>query len=144
MHGKDDELSNIRKLPFTVNTSDPIYRSGDPNQEGENGRAVKIDKNQLTPEQKKLYEVGFDKYAFNKYASDLISIHRKLPDVADKKCLTEKYNEDLPDTSVIVCFHNEAWSVLLRTVHSVLERTPSKLLKELILVDDFSDMPHTK
>ncbi|KIH57769.1 glycosyltransferase, group 2 family protein [Ancylostoma duodenale] len=60
------------------------------------------------------------------------------------RCLTEKYHEDLPDTSVIVCFYNEAWSVLLRTVHSVLERSVDKLLKEVILVDDFSDMPHTK
>nr|CDJ85899.1 Glycosyl transferase and Ricin B lectin domain containing protein [Haemonchus contortus] len=61
-----------------------------------------------------------------------------------KKCLTEKYHDDLPDTSVVVCFHNEAWSVLLRTVHSILERTPDRLLKEIILVDDFSDMAHTK
>ncbi|RCN30793.1 glycosyltransferase, group 2 family protein [Ancylostoma caninum] len=98
----------------------------------------------LTPEQKKLYDLGFQNNAFNQYASDLISIHRTLPDVIDKECLTEKYHEDLPDTSVVVCFHNEAWSVLLRTVHSVLERTPDKLLNELILVDDFSDMPHTK
>jgi len=59
-------------------------------------------------------------------------------------CKTEKYPEDLPDSSVVICFHNEAWSVLLRTVHSVIERTPDKLLKDVVLVDDFSDMEHLK
>ena len=55
------------------------------------------------------------------------------------RCLTKRYPKDLPDASVIVIFHNEAWSALLRTVHTVLVRSPTHLLKEIILVDDNSD-----
>lgn len=46
--------------------------------------------------------------------------------------------------SVIICFHNEGWTVLARTVHSVIDRTPESLLDAVILVDDFSDMRELK
>ncbi|XP_062525665.1 putative polypeptide N-acetylgalactosaminyltransferase 9 isoform X4 [Bombyx mori] len=115
---------------------------GSDNAPGELGKPVVLPKN-LTEETKQAVAEGWKKNAFNQYVSDLISIRRKLPDPRDEWCKQPgRYLEDLPQTSVVICFHNEAWSVLLRTVHSVLDRSPAHLIKEIILVDDFSDMPH--
>jgi polypeptide N-acetylgalactosaminyltransferase len=150
---KKDEPSDSQNEPAGIipkpnrelfDPSLPIYKKGDSSQAGELGKSVKIEKTKLSPEERKKYDEGFQKNAFNQYASDMISIHRSLPVQTDEECKAEKYSSGLPNTSVIICFHNEAWSVLLRTVHSVLERTPDELLHEIILVDDFSDMEHTK
>ena len=57
------------------------------------------------------------------------------------RCLARQYEvKTLAAAGVVVVFHNEAWSLLLRTVHSVLGATPSELLTEVVLVDDASDM----
>ncbi|XP_055004496.1 polypeptide N-acetylgalactosaminyltransferase 10-like [Boleophthalmus pectinirostris] len=81
---------------------------------------------------------------FNIYISDRISLNRSLPDIRHHNCKQKLYSEKLPNTSVIIPFHNEGWSSLLRTVHSVLNRSPPSLIHELILVDDFSDKEHLK
>uniref|UniRef100_A0AAR5Q0S1 Polypeptide N-acetylgalactosaminyltransferase n=1 Tax=Dendroctonus ponderosae TaxID=77166 RepID=A0AAR5Q0S1_DENPD len=111
---------------------------------GEMGKAVVLPTN-LTGEVKKMVDDGWLKNAFNQYASDMISVHRSLPDARDEWCKEPgRYQKNLPKSSVVICFHNEAWSVLLRTVHSVIDRSPPELLHEVVLVDDFSDMDHLK
>ena len=70
---------------------------------------------------------------WNWYASNCIFIF-----CARCKRLTYKPLSELPSASVIIIFHNEAWTTLLRTVHSVLNRSPPQLVKEIILVDDGS------
>eukprot|EP00105_Crassostrea_gigas_P026912 XP_011448043.1 PREDICTED: polypeptide N-acetylgalactosaminyltransferase 13 isoform X2 [Crassostrea gigas] len=78
---------------------------------------------------------------FNLVASDMISLNRSLPDYRMDACKRKSYppNSDLPDTSVVIVFHNEAWSTLLRTVHSIINRSPRELLNEILLVDDASE-----
>jgi polypeptide N-acetylgalactosaminyltransferase len=47
--------------------------------------------------------------------------------------------QQLPTASVILVFFDEGWSVLLRTVHSVINTSPKELLKDIILIDDGSE-----
>lgn len=50
---------------------------------GESGKAVVIDKDKLAPDERKKFDDGWQKNAYNQYASDMISLHRSLPDVRD-------------------------------------------------------------
>ncbi|XP_033762836.1 polypeptide N-acetylgalactosaminyltransferase 5-like [Pecten maximus] len=137
---------NIPKGNHHLNDGDierPNKVADIPTGPGELGVAVAIDVKSLTPEEKKKYDRGWKNNAFNEYVSDMISLDRSLDDTRDPECKTMVYS-NLPDASVIITFHNEAWSVLLRSVHSIINRTPPELLKEIILVDDFSDMQHLK
>nr|XP_008527158.1 PREDICTED: polypeptide N-acetylgalactosaminyltransferase 2 [Equus przewalskii] len=114
---------------------------------------------------------GQDPYArnkFNQVESDKLRMDRAIPDTRHDhlrfsketqwksalcfcshgplsvqlgRCQRKQWRVDLPATSVVITFHNEARSALLRTVVSVLKKSPPHLIKEIILVDDYSNDP---
>uniref|UniRef100_A0A8C5E155 Polypeptide N-acetylgalactosaminyltransferase 9 n=1 Tax=Gouania willdenowi TaxID=441366 RepID=A0A8C5E155_GOUWI len=89
-------------------------------------------------------EGKYEEYGYNAQLSDRISLDRSIPDYRPKKCKQLTYPEDLSQISVVFIFVNEALSVILRSVHSVVNHTPAHLLKEIILVDDNSDSVELK
>lgn len=55
------------------------------------------------------------------------------------RCAAEPYDVQFQQpVSIIICFYNEALSVLLRSLHSIWDRTDHNLIHEIILVDDDS------
>ncbi|XP_015795422.1 polypeptide N-acetylgalactosaminyltransferase 13-like isoform X2 [Tetranychus urticae] len=80
----------------------------------------------------------FFKYKLNLYLSDSLSFDRFIADHRNPKCQGREYPPNLPSVSIIIVFHNEPWSVLLRTIKSLIDRSPKYLLKEILLIDDFS------
>ncbi|XP_043255838.1 polypeptide N-acetylgalactosaminyltransferase 35A-like isoform X1 [Colletes gigas] len=82
---------------------------------------------------------GYKNYSFNILVSDNIGLHRQLPDTRHKLCDAQKYSNKLPNVSIVICFYNEHYTTLLRSLHSIIEKTPAHLLHEIILVNDWSD-----
>lgn len=94
---------------------------------------------ELSSDESKLVEIIMKKEAFNIISSDKMSYNRSLPDVRSRLCKHIRYDSVLPSASVIIIFNNEAWSSLIRTIWSVINRSPAQYLKEIVLIDDFSD-----
>ncbi|XP_055371879.1 N-acetylgalactosaminyltransferase 6-like [Condylostylus longicornis] len=101
---------------------------------GEQGKSAKLPLHEA--EKGKLL---FSQNGFNGLLSDKISLNRSLPDIRFEGCNSKKYLKNLPSVSIVIPFYNEHWSTLLRSVYSCLNRSPSHLIKEIILVDDCSD-----
>ncbi|CAG09323.1 unnamed protein product, partial [Tetraodon nigroviridis] len=106
---------------------------------GQFGQAVLVSSSE-DAQVRERWDEGF----FNVYLSDRIPVDRAVPDTRPESCAQSLIHDDLPSTSVIFCFVDEVWSTLLRSVHSVLNRSPLHLLREIILVDDFSTKEYLK
>ncbi|XP_055388546.1 polypeptide N-acetylgalactosaminyltransferase 4-like [Condylostylus longicornis] len=78
-------------------------------------------------------------YCFNTKVAESLPLDRPIPDYNSASCRGVQYPATLQPASVIIVFYNENFSVLLRSFHSVLNRTPPHLLNEVIIVDDFSN-----
>lgn len=98
----------------------------------------------LSPAEEEKAKGPHEKYGYNSYLSEKISLDRSIPDYRPTKCKELKYSKELPQISIIFIFVNEALSVILRSVHSAVNHTPTHLLKEIILVDDNSDEEELK
>ncbi|XP_022711312.1 polypeptide N-acetylgalactosaminyltransferase 13-like [Varroa jacobsoni] len=132
-----DPKENITQELLNANSYNPVEGAG------EQGQPVYP----VGPEvikAKMLYSIN----SFNLLVSDKISVERSLPDMRKPSCRNHTLSglilSDLPDTSIIIVFHNEAWSTLLRTVHSIINRSPKEIVREIILVDDASEREFLK
>uniref|UniRef100_A0A182YBP2 Polypeptide N-acetylgalactosaminyltransferase n=1 Tax=Anopheles stephensi TaxID=30069 RepID=A0A182YBP2_ANOST len=104
---------------------------------GEQGRPYKLTSERDIALNDKLFKEN----GYSAVVSDMIALNRSVPDIRHPNCRTKEYLKELPTVSVIIIFYNEHWSALLRTVYSVLNRSPPALLKEIILVNDHSTKP---
>ncbi|CAH1117399.1 unnamed protein product [Phaedon cochleariae] len=120
-----DKLKPVLVTPITENDADQVLM--------ELGMVK-------THEDKVIKDDGYKTYAYNVLISNRLSLNRSIPDTRNDLCKTVKYQDNLPKASIIVCFYNEHFQTLLRTIQSILNRTPGELLEEIILVDDESDI----
>ncbi|GAA6111787.1 polypeptide N-acetylgalactosaminyltransferase 18 [Tachysurus ichikawai] len=92
----------------------------------------------LNSESRRVALKMFQYYGYNGYLSERLPMDRAIPDYRPEGCKNMSYASNLPQVSIVFIFVNEALSVILRSVHSAMNKTPGHLLKEIILVDDNS------
>lgn len=129
---KSAKFHKVRNLDVTL-------KPRDANAPGQFGRAAELAM-ELQAESRRRWSEGY----FNVLLSEQIPVDRVIPDTRPPTCSEKLVPDALPTTTVIFCFVDEVWSTLLRSVHSVLNRSPPHLLTEILLVDDCSSKEYLK
>ncbi|XP_039891554.1 probable polypeptide N-acetylgalactosaminyltransferase 8 [Simochromis diagramma] len=92
----------------------------------------------LSEEEQKEAEQLFQRYGYNAFLSDRLPLNREIPDTRPPRCAVKNYPKDLPTISVVLIYLDEALSIIKRAIRSIVDKTPARLLQEIILVDDHS------
>lgn len=79
-------------------------------------------------------------YQINEFLSTLIPLDRELPDIRTNYCKAMNYSKNLPQASIIMVYHNEPLSLILRTIYAIYNRSPDHLVREILLIDDCSTL----
>ncbi|XP_067668197.1 putative polypeptide N-acetylgalactosaminyltransferase 9 [Haliotis asinina] len=122
-------------------TYPPFVAESPPHGRGEYGRPVTVFPNHLSTEAMQTFDEGLEKNSYTQKVGEIVSVTRRLPEPGPPECQLQNH-QSRHKASVIMCFHNEEWSTLLRSVHSVINRSPPHLLQEIILVDDASNLEY--
>ncbi|XP_056391776.1 polypeptide N-acetylgalactosaminyltransferase 5 [Hyla sarda] len=139
IHGEREVIKVKPPGKHKVLTIDSTMSPRNPRAPGQYGRPMPVPKDKEQEASRRWKEGNF-----NVYLSDIIPLDRAIEDTRPKGCSDQMVHDDLPNTSIIMCFVDEVWSTLLRSVFSVLNRSPPHLIKEIILVDDFSTKAYLK
>ncbi|KAK7009295.1 polypeptide N-acetylgalactosaminyltransferase 1 [Biomphalaria glabrata] len=142
--------SGIRRVSISLEdykagmpTGNPLidnYGKNNLSDRGEMGKPVV-----LTPEEEARAQEAMSEFNVNIVASDVTPLNRLVPDSRLNKCDQLKYDTShLPTASIIIPFYDEWPSLLLRTIYSVINRSPRHLVKEIILIDDASTLEQLK
>lgn len=144
-------------LAYQLNYSLPVL-SIQPEQSSHVDETTKLGQLQSHVDQQ-ISSQGYLLSAYNLLVSNRIGLFRGLPDTRNRLCARPEAthrlgplvkrdearsefgtgNSQAYQASIIICYYNEPPSALLRTIWSVLARSPSSLLHEIILIDDFSE-----
>ncbi|CAL1527728.1 unnamed protein product, partial [Lymnaea stagnalis] len=129
----------VEEFRAGAKTGNPLidnYGHSNRSERGEMGRRVI-----LTPEEEERAKDAMEKFNVNTLASDAVPLNRMVPDSRIRGCDKLRYiTDDLPTASIIIPFYDEWPSLLLRSVYSIINRTPRRLVHEILLVDDASTL----
>ncbi|CAD5218310.1 unnamed protein product [Bursaphelenchus okinawaensis] len=138
LYDGQDPFQDYRSLP-KKDWEDHTRVQADAQRSGPGEQSVPISIPNESEDSKNNRKKIFLENGFDAVYSDMISLDRAVRDLRHHQCKDLKYVNKQPTVSVIVPYHNEHNTTLLRTVHSILNKSPKDVLHEIILVDDDSD-----